>query len=150
MKTEHLHILSQTGKLNLVRHFVFEAALRFGFDEESASKIMLAVDEACTNVIKHSYEFAPTRDIDLEIVTHDRRFEVVIIHKGKPFDPDSIKTPNMKKYFSQFRRGGLGMHLMRTLMDTVEYRSFPDNRNEVHMAKFLTENSNNSAAGRSQ
>ena len=109
MKPEHLHILSQTGKLNLVRHFVFEAALRFGFDEESASKIMLAVDEACTNVIKHSYEFAPSKEIELEILTGDRRFEVVIMHKGKPFDPDSVKTPDMQKYLSQFRRGGLGI-----------------------------------------
>jgi serine/threonine-protein kinase RsbW len=142
VKTEHLHIPSQTGKLNLVRNFIFEAALRFGFDEESAGKIMLAVDEACTNVIKHSYEFATTKGIDLEVLGHGTRFEVVIIHKGKPFDPDSVKTPDMKKYFSQFRRGGLGMHLMRSLMDNVEYRSFPDSRNEVHLVKFLTGNSN--------
>jgi|ERR1041384_1133761 serine/threonine-protein kinase RsbW len=137
MKTEHLHIQSQTGKLNLVRHFVFEAALKFGFDEESASKIMLAVDEACTNVIKHAYEFAPTRDIELEVVTHDRQFEVVILHTGKPFDPDSVTTPDMKKYLSQFRRGGLGMHLMRSLMDNVEYKAGPDGRNEVHLVKYL-------------
>lgn len=142
MKTEHLHIQSQTGKLNLVRNFIFESALRFGFDEETASKIMLAVDEACTNVIKHSYEFAPGKAIDLEIHSGDLRFEVVIIHKGRPFDPDAVKTPDMKKYLSQFRRGGLGMHLMRSLMDKVEYRTFPDSRNEVHMVKFLTANSN--------
>lgn len=142
MKSEHLHILSQTGKLNLVRHFIFEAALRFGFDEEAASKIMLAVDEACTNVIKHSYEFVPTREIELKVLTHDRQFEVVITHKGRPFDPESIKRPDMKKYLSQFRRGGLGMHLMRSLMDRVEYKSFPHNRNEVHLVKFLAGNSN--------
>ncbi len=137
MKTEHLRIQSQTGKLNLVRHFVFEAALRFGFDEESASKIMLAVDEACTNVIKHAYEFAPTREIDLEVLTHDRQFEVVILHNGKPFDPDAVTAPDMQKYLSQFRRGGLGMHLMRSLMDNVEYRSAPDGRSEVHLVKYL-------------
>jgi serine/threonine-protein kinase RsbW len=141
MRTERLHILSQTGKLNIVRRFILEAALRFGFDEESASKIMLAVDEACTNIIKHSYEFATTKGIDLEILTRDRQFEVVIIHRGKPFDPDSVKTPDMKMYFSQFRRGGLGIHLMRSLMDKVEYKSFADNRNEVHLVKFLTSNS---------
>ena len=103
---------------------------------------MLAVDEACTNVIKHSYEFAPSKGIDLEVHTRDRQFEVVIIHKGRPFDPDSVKTPDMKMYFTQFRRGGLGIHLMRSLMDKVEYRSLPDSRNEVHLVKFLTDNSN--------
>lgn len=141
MKTKHLHILSETEKLDLVRHFIHEAARRFGFDEESASKIMLAVDEACTNVIKHSYENAPTKGIDIDIVTNEKRFEIVITHEGRPFDPDSVKTPDMKKYLSQYRRGGLGIHLMRSLMDKVEYRTSRDRRNEVHLVKFLPTNS---------
>jgi serine/threonine-protein kinase RsbW len=141
VKTKHLHILSETEKLDLVRHFIHEAARRFGFDEESASKIMLAVDEACTNVIKHSYKNAPAKGIDIDIVTNEKRFEVVITHEGQPFDPDSVKTPDMKKYLSQFRRGGLGIHLMRSLMDEVEYRTSRDRRSEVHLVKFLPTNS---------
>jgi len=141
VKTKHLHILSETEKLDLVRHFIHEAARRFGFDEESSSKIMLAVDEACTNVIKHSYRNAPTKGIDIDIVTNEKRFEIVITHEGTPFDPDSIKTPDMKKYLSQFRRGGLGIHLMRSLMDKVEYRTSKDRRSEVHLVKFLPTNS---------
>ena len=56
-------ILSRTDKLLEVREFVLEAARNSGFSEEEASKIVLAVDEACTNVIKHAYQFAPDRTI---------------------------------------------------------------------------------------
>lgn len=134
--TVHLHIQSQTGKLNLVRDFVAEAARRFGFDEETADKITLAVDEACTNIIKHSYENSSTKDIDVEVRVNGRAFEIVISHRGKSFDPDSVKTPDMKEYFRHFQRGGLGIHLMRSLMDKVEYRTLADQRSEVHLVKY--------------
>jgi anti-sigma regulatory factor (Ser/Thr protein kinase) len=43
----------------------------------------------------------------------------------------------MKEYLSHFRRGGLGMHLMRSLMDLVEYRQATGSRSEVRLIKFL-------------
>ena len=61
--------------------------------------------------------------------------EVVIVHQGKSFDPQAVKSPDMRDYLTHYRRGGLGMHLMRSLMDTVEYRTFPDKRSEVHLVK---------------
>ncbi len=130
-----LTILSQTGNLSEVRDFVSAAARRYGFDEESVNKIALAVDEACTNIIKHAYNFASDRQIDVAVTTRDGTFEVIITHNGKTFDPQAIHSPDMREYLSHFRRGGLGLHLMRSLMDTVEYRSLPDQRSEVHLIK---------------
>jgi serine/threonine-protein kinase RsbW len=120
-----------------VRNFVAEAAHAFGFDEESMNKISIAVDEACTNIIKHAYDFASNRQIEITIVMNGRMFEVLIVHDGKSFDPDEIKAPNMNEYLSHFRKGGLGMHLMRSLMDKVEYKVLPRRRNEVRLVKFL-------------
>ena len=101
---------------------------------------MLAVDEACTNIIKHAYEFSPAHDIDIEIVSTDRKLEVIITHTGKSFDPQTVKPPNMREYLRKYQRGGLGMHLMRSLMDEVDYKSYPDRRSEVHLVKFLPVN----------
>lgn len=133
----HLRIQSQTGKLHLVREFVSGAARRFGFDEESEGKIILAVDEACTNIIKHSYENVSSNDIDIDVVTNGRKFEVIMTHRGKSFDPESIKTPDMKEYFRHFQRGGLGIHLMRSLMDAVEYNTLPNQSSQIHLVKYL-------------
>ncbi|MBI1806743.1 MAG: ATP-binding protein [Ignavibacteria bacterium] len=135
-----LKIKSQTEKLSTVREFVSEAARQFGFDEESVGKVALAVDEACTNVIKHSYEFAPHKEINIKIVTNGDAFEVIITHQGKSFDPQAIKSPDMREYLSHFRRGGLGMHLMRSLMDKVEYRTLSDKKSEVRLIKHLPAN----------
>jgi len=136
-KNTALTILSRTEKLSLVRDFVSESARKFGFDEESINKIALAVDEACTNVIKHSYKFATDKDITIRINATTDKFEVLIEDHGISFDPEKIQAPNMKEYLTQYRRGGLGMFLMKSLMDKVEYKAYPGSRNEVRLVKFL-------------
>jgi serine/threonine-protein kinase RsbW len=133
----HYNIESKTEQLQAVRRFVSDAASKFGFDEDSVGKIALAVDEACTNVIKHSYGFDPGHRIDLHIEMRNGTFEVIIAHNGKSFNPEAVKAPDMREYLSKFRRGGLGMHLMRSLMDKVEYKSLENNRHEVHLVKNL-------------
>ena len=130
-------IQSQTEQLQLVRSFISKAAQQFGFDEESVHRIALAVDEACTNIIKHAYEFAPDNDIDIRIITNDHKFEVIITHHGKSFDPESVRVPDMREYLSSYRKGGLGMHIMRSMMDKVEYKQLSDTVTEIHLIKFL-------------
>ena len=136
-KTVHLHINSQTEKLILVRDFISGAARDAGFDEETASKIMLAVDEACTNIIKHAYEFKPSNDIDIEVTSSEKKFEIIIKHSGKSFDPHAVKSPDMKEYLRKYQRGGLGIHLIRSLMDEVNYSTLANGKSEVRLIKFL-------------
>ncbi|MBI3579145.1 MAG: ATP-binding protein [Ignavibacteriales bacterium] len=131
-------IESRTDHLLEVREFVLEAARQFGFSEEEASKIVLAVDEACTNVIKHAYQNAPDKIIQVEISRDKDAFQVSILDEGRSFNPTALKTPDLKQHLAHFRRGGLGVYLMRTLMDKVEYNFAPGRKNEVRLIKFLT------------
>ncbi|MEX0601905.1 MAG: ATP-binding protein, partial [Bacteroidota bacterium] len=96
----------------------------------------LAVDEACTNIIKHAYQNAPDKPIHISIDSDNNRFEVVITDEGKSFDPATMKPLNLKHHLTQYRRGGLGVYLMKTLMDEVEYSS-RGRKNAVRMAKYL-------------
>ena len=137
MKTETIHIESRTERLSAVRDFVSEAARSFGFSEEDVGKIALAVDEACTNVIKHAYRFDPTKKITISVRAGNGAFEVRIRDNGKGFDPTGVQQPDMKEYLTHFRRGGLGVYLMRSLMDKVEYEIRPGKNNEVRLTKFL-------------
>lgn len=138
VKSATLHIESRTERLIEVREFVASKAAEFGFSDEEASKIALAVDEACTNVIKHAYKFDPTQQIAVTIRPKDGAFEISIVDSGNHFNPDEIQSPNMREYFSHFRRGGLGMYLMKSLMDKVEYMIGPGKKNEVRLVKYLT------------
>lgn len=131
-------IESRTDSLLEVREFVLKAARQFGFGEEESSKIVLAVDEACTNVIKHAYQYAPDRKIEIVIQPAIDRLQITVIDDGKAFNPSIAKLPDLKQHLSHYRRGGLGVYLMRTLMDKVEYKLAPGKRNEVRLTKYLS------------
>lgn len=137
MKSKSLTIESRTERLIAVREFVSSAAREFGFGDEEVSKIALAVDEACTNVIKHAYKFDTTKSITITITPGDGAFEVSVVDTGSEFNPDEIHSPDMKEYLTEYRRGGLGVYLMKTLMDKVEYSIRPGSRNEVRLVKYL-------------
>jgi serine/threonine-protein kinase RsbW len=132
-----LTVQSQTSRLKEVRQFVARAARHSGFSVDEAGKIALAVDEACTNIIKHAYNFAEDQDIHLRVSLNDGTFEILITDHGKSFDPGSVKLPDMREYVSQYRQGGLGMYLMTSLMDKVEYRMRPGRENQVRLIKYL-------------
>jgi serine/threonine-protein kinase RsbW len=138
LKIDTLHIESRTERLIAVRDFVSAAAREFGFADEEISKIALAVDEACTNVIKHAYEFDSGKQITVTVKRGDDAFEVTIRDTGKQFDATNLQPPDMKEYLSHFRRGGLGVYLMKTLMDKIEYKFEPGQPNEVCLTKYLS------------
>ncbi len=136
-RTRELVIPNQTERLKDVRQFVAEAAQQFGFAEDDCNKITLAVDEACTNIIKHAYNYERNNTIRLHISMHGTIFEITITDQGKPFDPNLITPPNMREYLTKFKRGGLGVYLMKTVMDKVEYDFKPGPVNRVRLTKYL-------------
>jgi serine/threonine-protein kinase RsbW len=136
--SQTIHIESRTDRLITVREFVSEAARDFGFSDEDVSKIALAVDEACTNIIKHGYKYDPTKNITIIIQRGKGTFRVVIRDSGMQFNPDDVHSPDMKEYMKHYRRGGLGIYLMKSLMDKVEYSIAPGKTNEVRLTKFLS------------
>ena len=131
-------ILSRTDHLLEVRDFVSDAARQFGFSEEDVANIVLAVDEACTNIIKHAYQYAPDKEIFIAIFRNNGTFEVKIKDNGKSFNPDMLKAPDLKRNLSHHRRGGLGVYLMKKLMDKVEYNFPSSHNNEVSLVKYLS------------
>lgn len=140
MKERSIQIESRTEELIAVRDFVSRAAQDFGFSDEDVSKIALAVDEACTNVIKHAYRYDATKNLKVSIRGAKKSFEVTIHDNGRIFDPNGVKRPDMKEYLSHFRKGGLGVYLMKSLMDKVEYNIQPGSPNQVRLIKYLPSN----------
>ncbi|MBN1465539.1 ATP-binding protein [candidate division KSB1 bacterium] len=137
-----LRIPSETDNLELIREFVTKVASKVGFNSDDIGKIELACDEACTNVIKHAYAMKTNNDkknLDISIKTDAEKFTLVVTDHGKGFDPDSIKMPNMREYLAQLKVGGLGIYLMKTLMDEVDYQMQPGVKNQVRMVKYFAD-----------
>jgi serine/threonine-protein kinase RsbW len=126
---------SRTDHLERIRTFVSEASRRAGFGEEDVNKIELAVDEACSNVITHAYGRDEGQDLHVAVRTDAAKLTVVVTDHGKSFDFQGLRMPDMKQYLAELRVGGLGIYLMKMLMDEVEYRSEPG-RNELIMTKY--------------
>lgn len=131
-----LKIFSKTESLVEVRNFVSKEALNFGFDEDTVNKIVLAVDEACTNIIKHAYKYVPDKIITIEVRPNREKFEVKLTDYGISFDPRVVKTPNIKSSIIKYRKGGLGMYLMKSLVDKVEYNMNQNRCNTVRIIKY--------------
>jgi serine/threonine-protein kinase RsbW len=128
---------STTDNLSSIRNFVQNYADELGLDSEITSKIVLAVDEACTNIIKHAYRYSPNGKITLKLKTDKKKFSVTIIDEGGHFDPQQIPDPNLEQMQHEKRGGGLGMFLMKKLMDEVEYSNLTGNRNKVVLVKYI-------------
>lgn len=137
MVSKQISVKSSTDNLSMIRDFTRNAAQESGFSSEVIEKIILAVDEACTNIIKHAYKYSPDGNIQISIKFADNRFEISITDEGLHFNPNSIPDPDIKEYYKQKKVGGLGMFLMKKLMDDVKYSTSTGNKNQVVLVKYL-------------
>ncbi|MFQ5674785.1 MAG: ATP-binding protein [bacterium] len=136
-KKYQLKIPSQSDNLSIIREVVAKVAAQVGFDSDEASKIELAVDEACTNVIKHAYDNNSNQMIDLSIKFDDKQLIIIVADRGKGFKPEDIKLPDLNEAIKEGKRGGLGICLIRTLMDKVDFKIKPGSKNQVKMIKYI-------------
>ena len=133
--TGELRVKSKTENLSKIRDFVSSNAYKAGIENSAIDNIILAVDEACTNIIRHAYKLSPQGEIIIQIKYDEKKFIITIIDYGIAFKPDSIPQPDLQKYYREHRVGGLGMYLMKSLMDDVKYTSVPGKYNKVLLRK---------------
>lgn len=130
-----LSIPSSTRYLERVRRFIETHTRDAELTEEAIEQFKIAVDEACTNVIKHAYSGDDTQQIDLAVIIEDDRVTVRIRDAGRSFQQEFYTSPDIFELAESRRAGGFGVHIMRSLMDRVEYTSSGDT-NEVRLTKY--------------
>ncbi len=127
MNTKLNHIakfktFTKTENLESIRNFVFENSTKFGFNDYKAEELVLAVDEACTNLIKHAYKSNPEDSIVIELNSCENSFIVKIIDNSPSFDPRFVQDPDMVQYRNDYKKGGLGIFIMKSLVDSLDYQ----------------------------
>lgn len=121
--------------LDEIREFVGEVARQVGFSDKEIYSIQLAADEASSNIIEHAYAGVKGGKIEIECRMSGNVLKIIIRDQGKSFDPSSVPEPNVKADLSERKIGGLGMYLMRKLMDEVSYESSAERGNVLTMIK---------------
>ena len=109
--------------LDEVREFVGQKARSAGFSDREIYSIQLATDEAASNIIEHAYEGTASGSFDVSCEVKDRKLTISLLDQGKRFDPANVAQPDLKADLSERKIGGLGIYLMRKLMDEVRYQS---------------------------
>lgn len=135
-----MELRSDPEMLCAVRGALSHLAERLGFPDEDGRAIVLAVDEAMTNIIRHSYGGQTERVIQAEIrsVTLDEdglqgdALEIVLEDEGPAVDREKL----CGRALEDVRPGGLGLHFIRKSMDKVEFRRRND-RNQLRLVKML-------------
>jgi len=127
---------AEEGKLEEIRRYVGNVCKEISLPQKEITSIQLAVEEACTNVIRHAYHYAKG-DIGLKVVVKPTDISFSVIDKGRSFDFDKLDTPpDLQRYIKTGRKGGLGIFLIRKIMSEVEYKS-TDDGNELRMVKYI-------------
>lgn len=137
VRSVELTITSHTGNLPVVRAAVERLARLEGLVAEESHAVMLAIDEALANVIKHGYDGRPNEPIKLTLepvrsVDGRRGVAVTVRDRGRQVDPATIRGRDL----SDIRPGGLGVHIIRSVMDEVEYSCPPEGGMQLRMVKF--------------
>lgn len=117
-----LQVPSRTEFLAVVRDVTRSLAEVAGFERGAAQEISLAVDEAATNVIEHAYGGAPDRVVEVRLDDRGGDLKVDVVDTGAGVDPKTMPRVDLERYATEGRKGGLGVHLMSRIMDSVTFR----------------------------
>lgn len=131
--TVKISIPSDPKLLKIVRSSVLHLCELIGFEEDERKSTMLAVDEACTNIIKHAYREQTDQPIEITMHMLADGLEVVLRDFGISAEAGEIKSREL----DELRPGGLGVHLIQSVMDFFEYDNTPEQGNELTLRKYI-------------
>ena len=117
MKKGKLEFTSHTANLALMRNFLRKFLARHPFSEKQRTLMVLGVDEACTNVIRHAYDLRDDQPIALSVEALSTCVRMRLRDYGEQAPADQMRG----RAHNQVKPGGLGLHLIRNAFDKVDY-----------------------------
>jgi len=132
---EQLKVPAHIDYLADLRDFVTRIGKKHGFSDRVINAFKLAIDEAGTNVMRHAYrDVGGEGFITIRAIVKTNSLTICLIDQGKYFDPKHVKDPDLQRYVDIGKKGGLGIFIMRRLMDEIDYRKTEEG-NELRLTK---------------
>jgi serine/threonine-protein kinase RsbW len=129
-----LEFEADLAQLERIGEFMVTVLREFGLEEQKIFNLQLAVDEACSNIIKYGYAAATggEKKIRIRCSRREGAIAVEITDKGKPFDPTTVAPPDLEGCLEEREIGGLGIYFMKKLTDAISY-AYKDGQNVLTM-----------------
>lgn len=121
-RLERIHLLSRADRLQPLRKFVRELAVQQGCCAENLDCMVMAINEACMNVMQHAYHGRDDGEIVVEFWKDADELMIRIYDFADRVDLHAIKSRDL----ADVRPGGLGVHIIHQVMDSVEYKNCDD------------------------
>jgi serine/threonine-protein kinase RsbW len=134
---DRIVITNDTKFLGFVREFMSRMIHASSLSRQDENKVILAVDEAVANIIEHAYENQREGTIDIEVEADAKKFKVTIRDSGRKFSPEAIQDPSVQEHIKIKKKKGLGIFLMRQIMDEVRYTFREGIQNELVLVKYV-------------
>ena len=127
-------IAAELQNLAKLRRFVAETAATLEVEPEAIGDIQLAVDEAATNIIRHGYQNQPGQiEVEMSQIADD--IIIWLRDEAPPFDPTTVRQPDLTSPLHKRPPGGLGIYLMRQNVDEIHHRLTAKGGNELTLIK---------------
>ncbi len=117
-----LEIGADTAHLEAIGDIIRKTSRAAGFKENEVRALELAVDELVSNAIVHGYKRNPEGRIALKISIIKNGIVIVLEEQGRVFDPLKIAEPNLNARLIERKIGGLGLYIMRKIVDVIYYQ----------------------------
>ena len=125
----------QYTSLAAIADFIAQAAQEAGLNSKDTYAVKLAVDEACSNIIEHSYQEQEGAKIRCSYVILKDGLKINIQDWGRPFTPDEIPDPDFNVALNDLQPRGAGLYFMRNLMDEIKWDFESGDGNILTMVK---------------
>ena len=134
-----LTIPNKSEELFNARKFVKEFLSESNIDKTNSNRLTLAIDEALANIVEHAEGMAQASDIEISLIlkADDKQFEAIIRDTAVRFDPTNLAEVDLEQHLRSSKKGGLGVFLMRQIMDKVSYTFEEGSMNELRLVKYL-------------
>jgi serine/threonine-protein kinase RsbW len=137
MKSETLCLESVLGNLAKAREFIVRKAKESGANEADVTKIEISCDEWSANIIEHGLRKDPDKRFSIQCRMKGKKFIVVYEHEGVRFNPMEQRMVDLNEHFSRMKERGLGIYIMREMMDEIHYEYIDDKINKLTMVKYI-------------
>jgi anti-sigma regulatory factor (Ser/Thr protein kinase) len=131
-----LTIENDLAQLDVVRDQVESFAERENLSRDVVFAAKLVLEELLSNTISYGYDDKSVQRIEIRLEVRGDQLIICTVDDGLAFDPRTAKVPDTKASLKDRAIGGLGVHLVKNLMDRVEYRH-KDGKNHVTLRKRL-------------
>lgn len=137
MKGERIYLESDLINLAKARDFISRKAREAGASESEVTRIEISCDEWNANIIEHALGKSSGSGFSIECKLEGEKFIIIYEHEGPRFNPVEQEVVDVDEHFSESKERGLGLFIMREMMDEIRYEYINNRINRLTLVKNL-------------